>query len=33
MRDFRAAYDRRYESEPMKLVEPYPGIPEASCGI
>ena len=29
VREFRAAYDRRYESEPMKLVEPYPGIPEA----
>ena len=25
VREFRAAYDRRYESEPMKLVEP--------CGI
>lgn len=29
VRDFRAAYDRRYESEPLRLVEPYPGIPEA----
>ena len=28
LRRFRAAYDRHYESEPMKLVEPYPGIPE-----
>lgn len=25
---FRAEYDRRYESEPMKLVTPYPGLPE-----
>lgn len=23
---FRAEYDRRYESEPMKLVAPYPGL-------
>ena len=30
IQSFRAAYDRRYESEPMKLVEPYPGIPEAA---
>lgn len=26
---FRAAYDRRYEADPLALVEPYPGIPEA----
>jgi len=25
---FRAEYDRRYESEPMKLVTPYPGLRE-----
>lgn len=25
---FRAEYDRRYESEPMRLVAPYPGLPE-----
>ena len=25
---FRAEYDRLYESEPMKLVSPYPGLPE-----
>lgn len=25
---FRKEYDRRYESEPMKLVVPYPGLPE-----
>lgn len=25
---FRAEYDRRYESEPMKLVVPYPGLHE-----
>jgi phosphoglycolate phosphatase len=28
LREFRAAYDRRYESDPMALVEPYPGIPQ-----
>ncbi len=28
LREFRAEYDRRYESEPMKLVTPYPGLPE-----
>ncbi len=28
IRQFRKAYDQRYESEPMALVEPYPGIPE-----
>lgn len=28
IREFRAAYDRRYESQPMALVEPYPGIPQ-----
>ncbi len=27
-REFRRAYDRRYEGEPMKLVAPYPGVPE-----
>lgn len=27
-RRFRAEYDRRYESEPMKLVTPYPGLEE-----
>ena len=26
-REFRQEYDRRYESDPLKLVEPYPGIP------
>lgn len=26
IRQFRASYDHRYESEPMALVEPYPGI-------
>ena len=26
-REFRQEYDRRYESNPLKLVEPYPGIP------
>lgn len=25
---FRAEYDRRYESEPMKLVTPYDGLPQ-----
>lgn len=25
---FRAEYDRRYESEPMRLVTPYPGLRE-----
>lgn len=24
---FRKEYDRRYESEPMRLVSPYPGLP------
>lgn len=28
LKNFRAEYDRRYESEPMKLVTPYPGLPE-----
>ena len=28
IQSFRAAYDRRYESDPMALVEPYPGIVE-----
>lgn len=28
IKEFRASYDRRYESEPMALVEPYPGIPQ-----
>lgn len=28
LRQFRAAYDRRYESDPMALVAPYPGIPQ-----
>ncbi len=28
LREFRASYDRRYESDPMALVEPYPGIPQ-----
>lgn len=27
-RELRAEYDRRYESEPMKLVTAYPGLPE-----
>ncbi len=27
LRRFRAEYDRRYESEPMKLVTAYPGLP------
>lgn len=30
---FRAEYDRRYESEPMKLVTPYPGLPEMLKGL
>lgn len=29
LRRFRAEYDRRYESSPMELVAPYPGLPEA----
>ena len=28
IQSFRTAYDRRYESDPMALVEPYPGIVE-----
>lgn len=28
LKKFRAEYDRRYESEPMKLVTAYPGLPE-----
>lgn len=28
LKAFRAEYDRRYESEPLKLVTPYPGLPE-----
>ncbi len=28
LKAFRAEYDRRYESEPMKLVTAYPGLPE-----
>lgn len=28
LRAFRAAYDRRYESDPMLLVTAYPGLPE-----
>lgn len=28
LKKFRAEYDRRYESEPMKLVTPYPGLME-----
>lgn len=27
-KQFRAEYDRRYESEPMQLVTAYPGLPE-----
>lgn len=30
---FRAEYDRRYESEPMKLVEAYPGLQELLSGL
>ena len=26
--EFRAEYDRLYESDPLRLVTPYPGIPE-----
>lgn len=32
LRKFREEYDRRYESEPMKLVAPYPGLHELLSG-
>ncbi len=30
---FRAAYDRRYESEPLKWVTAYPGLPQLLAGL